>query len=85
MVGELAGGRVGPGPELVPQDAEPGPAEQDVAAVRPLGRGGQPEQGRAAADDVVLAEPAEDDVGAAAALDVVVPVRRRLERRDDGE
>src|SRR5204862_6209463 len=34
-----------------------------------------------AADDVVLAKAAEDDVAAASALDVVLPVRCGLERR----
>jgi len=50
-----------------------GAAEDQVGAVGPLGRRVQREEIGAAADDVVLAEAAEDGIVTAATLDVVVP------------
>src|SRR5439155_11605792 len=42
---------------------------------------GEAEEARAAADEVVLAKPAEDRVVPAVALDVVVAVARAVDRR----
>jgi hypothetical protein len=56
-----------------------GAAEDQVGRVRTQRRGDAAEQARAATDDVVLAVVAEQNVGAAAALDVVVSVARGLE------
>ena len=69
-----AGGGVGPGAEDVARDAGAGAAEDGCRRRRAAGRPWSGRTGRAAADDVVLAEVAEDDVAAAAALDVVVAV-----------
>ena len=62
-----------------------GAAEDHVRAVGTLRDLGERVEARGAADHVVLTEAAEDDVVAAAALDVVVAVGRRLERRADDE
>ena len=70
-VGAVVAGRVGAGA-----------AEEDVGAVRPVAALGQAEEVAAATEDVVLADAAEHDVVAAAALDVVLAVGERLERRD---
>ena len=53
-------------------------AEDRIGTVGPQRRAVEAEQARAAADDVVLAQVAEDHVGAAVALDVVVAVARRV-------
>ena len=58
-----------------------GAAEDQVGDVRPLVRRGQAEEVGVAADDVVLAEAAEDDVAATVALDVVLAVARAADRR----
>jgi hypothetical protein len=60
-------------------------AEDHVRAVRPHRGRRQGEEVRAAAQDVVLAETAEDRVVAAVALDVVVAVGGGLERRSQDE
>ena len=69
----------------VARDARARATEQQVRAVRPLVARREAEHARAAADDVVLAEAAEGDVVARAALDVVVAVGRGLVRRVDRE
>ena len=58
---------------VVAADIGPGAAEDHVAAVGALGLRGQREQVRAAADDVVTAEVAEDDIA--------IPRRPRCSRR----
>ena len=85
MVGELGRGRVGACPDRVAGSADAGATEDDVVAVGPQGRRGQTEQGGAAADDVVLTQPAEDHVVATTPLDVVVAVGKHvLDGRGDG-
>ena len=59
--------------------------EDEIGSVRPARRCGRTEQTRAAADDVVLAVVAEQDVATAATLDVVVAVGCRFERGADVE
>jgi hypothetical protein len=66
--------------EVVARGARAGAAEDQVAAVGPLAAFGFAEHRRAAADDVVLAQVAEDHVVAAVAFDVVVAVAGGLER-----
>ena len=89
---EIGGAEIG---VVVPAGPFPGAAEDQVGAVRPEiraagGRAGEgiarrveTEEVGAAAQDVVLAQAAEDDVAAGVALDVVLAVGRFLERRDD--
>ena len=70
---------------VVARDVGAGAAEDQVAAVGALRAIRQAEEIRAATDDVVLAEIAEDHIVAAVALDVVVAVAWRFERRAEIE
>ena len=76
MLGDNVRDRVAAFAEFVAIDARSCAAENDVIAVRTLRRRGQPEQVRTAADEVVLAETAEQDIIVAAAFDVIVSVGR---------
>ena len=73
-VGVVGMARAGEVAVVVAVEADAGAAEDDVAAVGPLRRGRQAVEVARAADQVVLAEIAEDRVGAAVALDPVAPV-----------
>ena len=68
---------------VVARDHRARAAVDDVRAVLALRGRREAEQVGAAADDVVLAEVAEDDVIAGVALDVVIAVGHRVERRTD--
>ena len=71
---------VGVGHEVIAIDTLTRASEDQIRAVRALvGRPTRVNRTRAAADDVVLTEVAEDDVVAAVALDVVVAIRVGLE------
>src|SRR6185295_20354348 len=61
--------------DVVSADAGAGAAKERVRSIRTLACSVETEQARAAADDVILAEPAVDEVVATVALDVVVAVR----------
>ena len=71
---------------VVPRQVGARAAEDQVAAVRPpLLASGEAVERRAAADDVVPAEIAEDHVVSAVAFDVVVAIPRGLDRSDDSQ